>query len=684
MAVVTIRLTAVGDIHNNIANLDKIKIFMQDMISQGKLDFATHSGDIVSSSANASQMQSVKARFDALGIRYYIATGNHDAAGSNCYNNCSDITPSPAAGCIYKTVFGHDPDQYPTTTNFTKNGVTFQVLIPGMCWSGSAFWKYNFNDPSISKTAPSIVINHGPVLKPAGVTCGAWDSLHTYAFSMKPQLDALNMLAIYSGHIHAAGSQMINNRLYVLQDSINSSRCSGSADKHRNIGYTRIDYDTSTNSANIRYQNMEYMDSNNIVNKFVDPFPDVGPQILTTITVSPSSASVGIGSTTQLTATCKDQNGNTMTCPTLTWTSNDSSIASVNSSGLVTGIITGTTNVTTSSGSITSNVSMITVTEPPILTTITVSPASVSINTNTSTQLTTTCKDQNGNTMTCPTLTWTSDNPSIASVNQSGLVTGAAVGMANITTSSGSIKSNSSTITVSTTPGRIVVTTPSTGILYNVGESRVVRWTHAPGTGANVKIELLKAGVLSKTISSSTPNDDAFAWIIPVVSTGNDYQVRVTSTTNAQDIGTSGNFTIQGSTPPPVLASITVSPASVSINTNTSTQLIAICKDQNNNTMTCPTLTWTSDNPSIASVNSSGLVTGIAVGTANVTASSGSITSNVSAITVTQPPEKKFSIFDVTPDNATNNVGVLVTLDDTGAFTKDQACVEVCNRLGQI
>ncbi len=497
----------------------------------------------------------------------------------------------------------------------------------------------------------------------------------------------------------------------------------------------------------------------------------VEPPVLTSIAIAPTSISISMNTSTQLTATCKDQNNNTMTCPTLTWESDNPSVSSVNSSGVVTGISIGTANVTASSGSITSNISTVTVTQPPVLTTIIVSPASVSINTNTSSQLTATCKDQNNNTMTCPTLTWASDNPSVASVNSSGMVTGIASGTANIKASSGSIISNVSVITVTTTPSRITVTNPTPGIIYIVGEPRVVRWKHAPGTGANVKIELLKAGVLSKTISSSTPNDDAFAWIIPVVSTGNDYQVRITSKTNAQDTGISGNFTIQGSTPPPVLTTITLSPASVSINTNTSTQLIAICKDQNNNAMTCPTLTWTSDNPSIASVNSSGVatgissgmanitassgsitsnisivsviqlpvlttitlspasvsintntstqliaickdqngnmmtcpllswtsdnpsvasvnssgaVTGIAAGTANVIASSGSITSNISTVTVTQLPEKKFSIFDITPGNSTNIVGVLVTLDDTGAFTKDQACVEVCNKLGQI
>jgi uncharacterized protein YjdB len=84
-------------------------------------------------------------------------------------------------------------------------------------------------------------------------------------------------------------------------------------------------------------------------------------------------------------------------------------------------------------------------------------------------------------------------------------------------------------------------------------------------------------------------------------------------------------------------------------------------------------------------VDITGKVTGIAAGTTSVRATSGSIVSNTSVITVTQSPiGKKFSVYDVTPDTVVNNVGVMTILDPVGTLTKDQACVEVCNRLGQI
>jgi hypothetical protein len=59
-----------------------------------------------------------------------------------------------------------------------------------------------------------------------------------------------------------------------------------------------------------------------------------------------------------------------------------------------------------------------------------------------------------------------------------------------------------------------------------------------------VKVELLKAGVVSQTISASTPNDGYITgWTIPAtLATGTDYRIRITSTTNAAITDTSNNY----------------------------------------------------------------------------------------------------------------------------------------------
>ena len=80
-----------------------------------------------------------------------------------------------------------------------------------------------------------------------------------------------------------------------------------------------------------------------------------------------------------------------------------------------------------------------------------------------------------------------------------------------------------------------------------------------------------------------------------------------------------------------ILATIQIS---LPLKIGTTKQLTTVCIDQNNNMMTCPKLIWSSSNTNMATVSSSGAVKGIARGTVNITASSGTIISNTFIITV--------------------------------------------------
>jgi hypothetical protein len=90
-------------------------------------------------------------------------------------------------------------------------------------------------------------------------------------------------------------------------------------------------------------------------------FPGCGgsTQTLTSITVSPSSASVEVGGTQQFTATAYDQNGLPLSPqPVFTWSVNGG--GTINQSGLFTAVTTGGFTVTASSGGVqgTANVSV--------------------------------------------------------------------------------------------------------------------------------------------------------------------------------------------------------------------------------------------------------------------------------------------------------------------------------------
>ena len=183
------------------------------------------------------------------------------------------------------------------------------------------------------------------------------------------------------------------------------------------------------------------------------PPPPPPSPVVTTVTVSPASASVQVGATVTLQAIVKDQNGIVMTGQSVSWSSNNGA-ASVNSSGVVTGVSAGSATITAVSSGI-SGTAAITVTSTPppapVVTTVTVSPASASVVAGSTVTLQATVKDQNGNVMSGQTVGWTSGNTAAATVNSSGVVSGVAAGNATITaTSSG--KSGTSSITVTAPP----------------------------------------------------------------------------------------------------------------------------------------------------------------------------------------------------------------------------------------
>ena len=138
-------------------------------------------------------------------------------------------------------------------------------------------------------------------------------------------------------------------------------------------------------------------------------------------------------------------------------------------------------------------------------------------------------------------------------------------------------------ITTATTPSpaSITVTTPNGGESWIRGSTPTISWTSSGSVGSNVKIELLKAGVVSQTISTSSPNDGTYtSWTIPTtLATGTDYRIRITSTTNAAITDTSNNYLS-------ITTATTPSPASITVTTPDGGESWI-----RGNT---PTITWTS------------------------------------------------------------------------------------------
>jgi len=91
----------------------------------------------------------------------------------------------------------------------------------------------------------------------------------------------------------------------------------------------------------------------------------------------------------------------------------------------------------------------------------------------------------------------------------------------------------------------IVILSPNGGENWFPSNHQEITWTST--LGGDVKIELLKGGVIDTVISSSTPNDDgSFTWTVPAGQTlDDDYTIRISSLLDIENIDTSNsNFSI--------------------------------------------------------------------------------------------------------------------------------------------
>ena len=176
-----------------------------------------------------------------------------------------------------------------------------------------------------------------------------------------------------------------------------------------------------------------------------------GP-ILQSITVTPANPSVAVGATQQFTAigSFSDSSTENMTNE-VTWASATPSVANISSAGLARALAIGTSSITASLGGITGS-TVLTVSPPPILQSITVTPANPHITVGATEQFIATgsFSDNSTENLTSEVI-WTSATPSVATISTTGLARAMATGDSSITASlSGA--SGAAILTVTATP----------------------------------------------------------------------------------------------------------------------------------------------------------------------------------------------------------------------------------------
>ena len=332
-----------------------------------------------------------------------------------------------------------------------------------------------------------------------------------------------------------------------------------------------------------------------------EPTEPPEPPVATTLNISPASVDLSsFGETLQLTATVLDQNGQPIASAPVSWAIDDNSVATVDAGGLVTAVQNGSATVSATSSSASGTTS---VTVAQRLASIDVSPAADTLfAVGDSLQLTAEPFDANGNPVQDVTITWSSEDDAVATVDSDGLVTAAGNGTANITAAAGGA-SGTATVTVS----QVIVgmdVLPAATTFFSLGDT----------------IRLVAAGVDANghpgsnlTVTWMSENDAVAA----VDSTG---LVTAVGTGSTDVFATSGELRDSAGVTVTQLASqVRVTPAVDTLNAVGDTvRLSAVALDKNGNEVEDTDYIWSAPRPDVVTVDDNGLVTAVGPGTGEI------------------------------------------------------------------
>ena len=282
-------------------------------------------------------------------------------------------------------------------------------------------------------------------------------------------------------------------------------------------------------------------------------------------------------------------------------------------------------------------------------------------------------RDGAGNPVSTGDVVWSSSNPAVATVN-AAQITALSAGATQIAaTSEGA--SAQATLTVTPAPA-VAVAAVSVSIAAStvpVGQSTQATATTRDANGA----------VLTGRALAWTSNNDAIATVsasglVTTVATGS---AAITATSE----GRSGSASITV-TPPPAIPVATVSVVlnSSTLTTGQSTQATATTRDASGAVLAGRVIAWSSGNTAVATVSTSGLVTAVGAGSAQITATSegqsGGVPLQVNAAP-TASPATQLTLTTAPPSAATSGVALTpqpaVQLRDAGGVAVAQAGVAV-------
>ena len=370
------------------------------------------------------------------------------------------------------------------------------------------------------------------------------------------------------------------------------------------------------------------------------PSPPPAP-VATTVLVTPGSATLSaFGETARFTAGVRDQNGQVMSGVAVAWASSDALVATVDASGLVTAAANGSATITATAGSV-SGTAEVTVAQE--IATVTVTPPADTLVTGDAVQLMAEAVDANGHTVAGAEFSWASSDTSVAAVDATGLVTSVGAGEATVTATASAVTGLAVLTVVAPVPMSVAVV-PDTVVLTALGQTAQL--------SAEVRDQNGNAMPGAPVTWSSSAAAVAAVDAVGLVTAGDNGTATITAAAGSA----SGTATV---TVARRVATVTVTPSVDTLVVGAAAQLMAEAADANGHAVAGAEFSWASSDTSVAAVDATGLVTGVAVGAATITATSGSAR-GAAQVTVHNPDRAALEAFyeetsgDFYWDNDTN------------------------------
>lgn len=336
----------------------------------------------------------------------------------------------------------------------------------------------------------------------------------------------------------------------------------------------------------------------------------VAPLPPAAVLVTPASPSLIIGRSQPMMASARDAKGGALTGRAVVWSTSNASVATISATGLVTAVAPGTVTIAATVEGVEGTATLTVV--PPVAT-VQVTPTSTSLFVGRTLQMSALARDADGALLTGRSVTWLSSDPTVATISATGMVTAHTAGSATITATSEGVQ-GSAALTLVPLPAAITgVSVSFDTVTLVTGRTRAITAAVTQPTGAPAAT--VSYGSVLPSVATVSPTG-----VITAVGAGTAIiTVTATSTGNVNYSAATQTALVEVTVLPAPVASVQVTPGTTNLVIGATQQLTTTVRDSVGAPLTGRVATWASSNPAVATVNTTGLITAVAVGTATLT-----------------------------------------------------------------